>query len=82
MLKTTTASPTDVERTAKAPDNFKFVNPEAKLAFLQLRQAFTEAPILYHFDPECYIRIETDASNYAIDDILSQLTPESGQWYP
>ena len=82
MLKTTTSFPSDAERTPKAPGNSNFLTPEAKLAFLRLRQAFTEASILYHFDPEQYIWMETDASGYAIDGILSQLTPESGQWYP
>ena len=66
----------------RADDNSRFLTSEAKLAFLRLRQAFTEAPILHHFDPERYIRIETDASGYAIGGILSQLTPESGQWHP
>ena len=76
MLKTTAGTP------PRAADNSSFLTSEAKLAFLRLRQAFTEAPILHHFDPERYIRIETDASGYAIGGILSQLTPDSGQWYP
>ena len=46
----------------------------ARLAFIKLRQAFVKAQILYYFDPECYIWVETDASSYAIDRILSQLT--------
>ena len=53
----------------------KFLTSEAKEAFNRLRQAFTEAPILRHFDPECHIRIKTDASGYAIGGVLSQLTP-------
>ena len=80
MLKTTLIAGAGTP--PKAADNSTFLNSEAKLAFLQLRQAFTEAPILHHFDPERYIRIETDASGYAIGGILSQLTPESGQWHP
>ena len=48
-----------------------YLTPDAKRAFTQLRQAFTEAPILRHFDPECHIRIETDASGYAIGGVLS-----------
>ena len=54
-----------------------------------MRQAFTKAPILRHFDPECHIRIETDASGYAIGGVLSQLTSDhltsdqdQGQWHP
>ena len=58
-----------------------YLNPDAGRVFTQLRQAFTEAPILRHFNPECHIRIETDASGYAIGNVLSQLT-NSGQWHP
>ena len=52
-----------------------------------MRQAFTEAPILRHFDPKCHIRIETDASGYAVGGVLSQLTSDhltsdQGQWHP
>ena len=50
-----------------------YLTPNAKRAFTQLRQTFTKAPILQHFDPKCHIRIETDASSYAIGDVLSQL---------
>ena len=32
-----------------------FLTPEARSAFNWLRLAFTEAPILWHFDPECHI---------------------------
>ena len=53
-----------------------FLTPGAREAFNQLRQAFTEAPILRHFDPECHIRIETDASGYVIGGVLSQLTSD------
>ena len=50
-----------------------FLTPEARSAFNRLRLAFTEAPILWHFDPECHIWIKTDASGYAIGGVLSQL---------
>ncbi len=60
-----------------------FFTTNARRTFTELRQAFVEAPILNHFDPERYIRIKTDASGYAIGGILSQLTSDdSGQWYP
>ena len=52
----------------------KFLTPDAKTAFNRLRLAFTEAPILRYFDLEYHIWIETDASSYAIDGVLSQLT--------
>ena len=79
ILKTTPNA--DAGAPPKAVDDSIFLTPEVKLVFLQVRQAFTEAPILYHFDPEHYIRIETDASSYTIVSILSQLTSETGQWH-
>ena len=74
-------------------DGPKFLTPDARTAFNRLRLAFTEAPILRHFDPECHIRIETDALGYAIGGVLSQLASETrpdgvvtktdlGQWHP
>ena len=53
----------------------KFLTSEAKEAFNRLRQTFTKASILRHFNPECHTRIETDALSYAIGGVLSQLTP-------
>ena len=46
----------------------------AKLVFAELRQAFVKALILYYFDPELHIRIDTDASEYVISGVFSQLT--------
>ncbi len=59
-----------------APEARSFLTLEARLAFTRLRQAFTEVPILHHFDPERHIRIKTDASGYTIDVLLSQLTSD------
>ena len=58
-----------------------YLTPAAKKAFDQLCQAFTEAPIFQHFNPEQYIRVETDASGYSIGGVLSQLTNDLGQWH-
>ena len=77
MLKTTSFSSADFKKTLKAFSNSNFLTFEAKLAFVWLKQAFTKAPILYHFDLKRFIRIETNASGYTIGDIFSQLTPES-----
>ena len=52
-------------------DGPKFLTPNAKIAFNYLRLAFTEAPIFRYFDPECYIRIETNALGYTIDGVVS-----------
>ena len=48
-----------------------YLTPDARQVFTQLRQAFTKALILQHFDPECHIWIKTNASGYAFDDVLS-----------
>ena len=48
-----------------------YLTPIAKQIFTQLRQIFTKAPIFQHFDPKCLIRIEIDASSYAIGRVLS-----------
>lgn len=37
------------------------LNPDPRLAFTRLKQAFTKAPIFRLFDPERHIQIETDA---------------------
>ena len=55
-------------------DGPKFLTSDAKTAFNHLWLAFTKAPILRYFDPECYIWIETDVLGYVIDGMLSQLT--------
>ena len=65
-----------VSNSAKNVSNY--LTLDAKRAFDQLHQAFTEAPIIKHFDPERYIWVETDASGYAISGVLSQLTNDLG----
>ena len=80
MLKIT-SSFANIETILKATRNPNFLTSEAMLAFLQLTEAFIKALILHHFDQKHYIRIEIDVSSYAIDDILSQLIPESDQWH-
>ena len=52
----------------------EFLTASAKKAFNQLKLAFTNAPILWHFDLECHIRIKSNALGYAIGGILSLLT--------
>ena len=49
-------------------------------AFSKLRQRFTEAPILRHFDPSLETQLETDASDFAIGAILSQQF--LSRWHP
>ena len=55
-------------------------------AFQILIQAFQEAPILRHYDPERKLRLETDASHFAVGCILSQYFDDDdqkyGNWHP
>ncbi len=46
--------------------------PEIEEAFWRLQSEFTKAPVLAHFDYERPIRLETDASRFAIAGIISQ----------
>ena len=59
---------------SKNSNGASYLTLETRLTFTQLRKVFTKAPILQHFDLECHIQIETNASSYAIDRVLSQLT--------
>ena len=51
-----------------------FLTPRDRKAFTKLTKAFIETSIFYHFDPDCHIRIETDASSYVICGVFSKLT--------
>ena len=56
-----------------ATGELNFLTPNAKKVFNLLQLAFIKVLILQHFDLESHIRIETNASSYAIGEILSQL---------
>lgn len=47
---------------------------KAKKAFLHLQKPFIKESILYYFDSECHICIETDVLGYAISKNLSQIS--------
>ncbi len=77
------AKKVEASRAKNLGQSGSFLTPKARKVFTKLRQAFVEAPILNHFDPERHIRIETDVSGYAIGGILSQLIlDDSGRWHP
>jgi RNase H-like domain found in reverse transcriptase/Reverse transcriptase (RNA-dependent DNA polymerase) len=50
-------------------------NESCKLAFLTLKQAFIFAPVSIHYKPGCPLVIKTNASDYALAAILSQVEP-------
>jgi transposase InsO family protein len=56
------------------------LGPLALEAFMKLRLLFGRAPFLRHYDPTLPIRVETDASAFAIGAVLSQLW--EGRWHP
>ncbi|MBW0552683.1 hypothetical protein O181_092398 [Austropuccinia psidii MF-1] len=51
---------------------------EALRQFYQLKEAFTIAQILSHFDPSLPTIVDTDASDYALGSVLSQIS-DSGK---
>ena len=59
----------------KKPGPIAWDAPEAH-AFCQVKEAFASAPLLRHYEPSAKIRMETDASKFAISAIVSQLLPE------
>jgi RNase H-like domain found in reverse transcriptase len=52
-----------------------------KLAFLTLKQAFISTLVLTHYKPGCLLVIETNASDYALAAILSQVE-SNGEMHP
>lgn len=50
-----------------------FFTTKAKLAFTQLKQAFTKTFILYYFDLKCHIYIKMDIFRFINCEILSQM---------
>src|SRR5882724_7805478 len=56
--------------------------PNHTEAFETLKTAFTQAPILAHFNPDNPIVVETDACDYTIAAIISQISPDDGDIHP
>ncbi|MBW0486254.1 hypothetical protein O181_025969 [Austropuccinia psidii MF-1] len=54
------------------------LNEEALIQFHQLKEAFTTAPMLSHFSPSLTTIVESNASNYALGCVLSQVS-DSGK---
>ena len=65
-----------IQMHVRATEEPMFLTFNTKEAFNRLKQAFIKAPILQHFDPECYIRIETNTSGYSVGGVLSRLTSD------
>ncbi len=52
---------------------------KARITFEQLKEAFIKASILLHFDSKRKIRLEIDAFDFAISEILFQLIEKTSQ---
>ena len=55
--------------------------PACNAAFEHLKKRFTTSPILTHFDETRLTKLETDASDFALGAILSQLSDDD-RWHP
>lgn len=51
------------------------------IAFKTLKDRFTTAPVLAHFNPDLIAHVEADASDFAIGSVLSQ-KDETGKFHP
>ena len=64
----------------KKGEKFRW-NPAAQEAFMLLKQSFTSAPILRHFDPNLAV-VLADSSDYALGAVISQRGPDDGLLHP
>ena len=56
--------------------------PAHQQAFDTLKLAFTQAPVLTHFDPANPIVVEMDASDYTNAAIISRISPDDSDLHP
>ena len=69
--------------TSATKKNITFVwTSDCKSAFQLLKSAFSSALILAHFQLEYKTIIETDALDYAVATVLSQLNPNANEIHP
>jgi hypothetical protein len=59
---------------------FKFIK-KARKAFKKLKEVFIKTSILLHFDSKRRIRLEIDAFDFVISEIIFQLIEEIDQWH-
>ncbi|KAK3556252.1 hypothetical protein QTP70_007146 [Hemibagrus guttatus] len=55
---------------------------QTRVAFQQLKDCFTTAPILRHLDPDLPFAVEVDASSSGLGAVLSQCHGEPGKLHP
>ena len=62
-------------RLTRKDASWKF-SADCRRSFNSLKEAFTSAPILTHYQPDVPIIVKTDTSDYAIAGILSNICPD------
>ena len=55
-------------------------NDKCQEAFEELKQQLTNAPVLYHYQPELETQLETDASDGVVAGVLTQ--QHRKDWHP
>ena len=76
-------SDTAIPLTRLTHKDHKFAwGPKHQAVFEKLKLAFTQVPVLAHFNPSNPIVVETDASDYALAAIISQIAPDDGDLHP
>jgi RNase H-like domain found in reverse transcriptase len=74
---------TPITNLLKIKDSLKFNwNQRAQAAFDELKSRFVSALILRHYDPDLSIRLHSNASDFALFGILSQLHDDDQCWHP
>ena len=75
------ASFTDMLKKSKKEkffENFE-ITSTTKKSFRSLKNVFFVASVLLHFDSKCKIRVETNALEFKIFDIINQLIKSTNQ---
>jgi hypothetical protein len=68
------------EKKRKFTQKFVFIN-ETKKTFKELKRAFISASMLMHFNSKRKILIETDVSEYALFEMISQWYERENRWH-
>ena len=55
-------------------------NDKCQEAFGELKWQLTNAPVLYHYQPELETQLETDASDGVVAGVLTQ--KHENEWHP
>ena len=74
------AALTEPLRQLLSKKNEWFWGPAQVSAFIALKKAVSDLPVLALYDPSCKLKVTADSSSYGVGAVLSQLI--DGQWHP